>query len=399
MKVRVILHLSMLAGALVALGACSEKTAPQQPTPQVDVLEVHPRNLPLSRELVGRLAPTQVAEVRARVAGIILERVYDEGSDVKRGDVLFRIDPAPLKATLRMQKAALASARATAHNDAATAKRYKTLAERGVIAKQDLDNAAAKAASSAAAVQQAAAAVATAKLNLSYATVTAPISGRAGRALVTQGALVGDGSATKLTTVQQIDPIYVDFSMPQEQMRSMRQQQAAGNVALRTRGQMPVHVTLSDGTSYPQAGTLDFSDMAVDPQTGSVSLRAALPNPERNLLPGMFVHVLLTVGSLQQAFVVPQQAVLRDAQGTYVLLVDDADKVSHQSVTTHGMRHGDWIITAGLHDGDAVIVKGLQKVHVGAPVKTSPYTPASDVGTSAPAQSTSSAPASAASSH
>lgn len=398
MNFSVIIRLSMLASALLALNACSRQTPPKRATPQVDVMQVRAQDLPLTRELVGRLAPTQVAEVRARVAGIILDRVYREGSDVKQGDVLFRIDPAPLQATLRMQEAALAAARATAHNNALTAARYKALARRGVIAKQDLDNAMAAAASSAAAVQQAAAAVATAKLNLSYATVTAPISGRAGRALVTKGALVGDGSATELTTVQQIDPIYVDFSVPQEQIQSMRQQQAAGKVALNNPDKMPVHLTLSDGERYAHTGALDFSDMAVDPQTGSVSLRAGIPNPDRTLLPGMFVHVLLTVGELSHGFLVPQQAVLRDADGSYVLLVGNDDKVIHREVTTHGMRQGDWIITAGLHDGDTVIVDGVQKVHVGAPVKTSPYRPATDASTAAPARAMSAAPATAASS-
>ncbi|MDN5924005.1 MAG: efflux RND transporter periplasmic adaptor subunit, partial [Xanthomonadales bacterium] len=213
MKSRYIIRLTILAGAL-ALSACAKQAAPEQAIPQVEVITAQAQDVALTQELVGRLAPTQVAQVRARVAGIVMQRVYNEGSDVKQGDVLFRIDPAPLQATLHMQQAALAAAKATAHNDAVTAKRYQALAKRGVIAEQDLDDATAKAASSAAAVRQAAASVETANLNLSYATVTAPISGRAGRALVTKGALVGDGSATQLPSVQQLDPIYVDATQP-----------------------------------------------------------------------------------------------------------------------------------------------------------------------------------------
>ncbi|HET6632833.1 MAG TPA: efflux RND transporter periplasmic adaptor subunit [Rhodanobacteraceae bacterium] len=391
--------ISLLALACTALGACSKSAAPPAPpVPQVEVIHVHAQAVPVAHELVGRLAPTQVAEVRARVPGIVEERVYDEGSDVEQGDVLFRIDPAQLKATVRMKEAALAAAKATAHNDAVTASRAEKLADRGVISRQDLDNAKAKAASSAAAVKQAQAALAAARLDLSYATVTAPISGRAGRALVTKGALVGQGSATELTTIKQIDPIYVDFSQPLEEVQNLQQQQAQGRLQVRQKSSMPVKLKLANGTIYPHAGTVDFSDMAVDPQTGAVSLRASFPNPQRVLLPGMFVHVLLTVGQLQQVYLVPQKAMQRDAEGTYLMLVGDDGKVARQPVETSGMRGGDWIVTSGLHEGDAVIVSGLQKVRPGAPAKATPYVPATPASApTAPAAPAASSPAAASS--
>ncbi len=359
---------ALLPGISLLLAACNQATSqnpPESPPPEVAVIEVHPRTVPLTRELVGRLAPTRVAEVRARVAGIVLERAYKEGTDVEQGEVLYRIDPAPLEAALHAQEAALARARADATNAAATAKRYRELAQQQLISTQDLDNALATGRSTAAAVKQAQADVESARLDLGYATVTAPIAGRAGRALVTEGALVGQGEATRLTTIEQIDPIYVNFSQTVAELRELRGTASAQNPA-------QVDVLLQDGTPYPQAGTLNFSDLAVDPGTGAVSLRAVLPNPDHSLLPGMFVNLRLTSGAIDNAFVLPQAAVSRDAQGAYALVVGADGKVAQRRLQTHGMTRTGWIVTGDLADADQVIVEGLQKVQTGGSATTVP---------------------------
>jgi membrane fusion protein, multidrug efflux system len=357
-------HLALL-GASLLLAACNQATPqnpPAPPPPEVAVIEVHPQSIPVSRELVGRLAPTRVAQVRARVAGIILKRVYTEGTDVNQGDVLYLIDPAPLKAALHAQEAALAKAQADAANAAAIATRYRELATKKLLARQDLDTALAAERSTAAAVKQAQAAVESARLDLGYATVTAPIAGRAGRALVTEGALVGQGEATQLTTIEQIDPIYVNFSQSVSELRELQTRSTAQDPAR-------VDVLLHDGIPYPRAGTLDFSDLAVDPLTGAVSLRAVLPNPDRSLLPGMFVNLQLTTGVVDKAFVLPQAAVSRDAAGAYVLVVDANGKVVQRRIQINGMTHSQWFAAGDLGDGDRVIVEGLQRVQPGTTVR------------------------------
>lgn len=373
MKSLVSRGLTLCAGMIV-LAACAKQTAesPKPPPPEVAVVTAHAQSVPLTRELVGRLASTRIAQVRARVAGIILKRVYTEGTDVKQGQVLFRIDPAPLEASLHAQQAALAKAKADATNAALTAKRYKELRSKGLISQQDLDTALAAERTTAAAVKQAQANVESARLDLGYATVKAPIAGRAGRALVTEGALVGQGEATELTTVEQIDPIYVNFSQSVTQMQSLKQAVIQGQDMSGGENKAKVEVILPDGTAYPHQGSVDFSDLAVDPGTGAVSLRAVLSNPERILLPGMFVNLRLTVGHLDQAFLLPQAVVQRDESGAYVLVVAKDGKVEQRRIETHGMTRTDWIITGKLADGDQVIVTGIQKVKPGATAKAVP---------------------------
>jgi membrane fusion protein (multidrug efflux system) len=355
----------ILLAAFIALVAC-EQQAPQSqktpPPPEVGVVKAHADSVPVTRELVGRLAATRVSQVRARVAGIVLKRVYTEGTDVQAGDVLYQIDPAPLQAALHAREAALAKAQADAANAAATLKRYRELAGKKVLSQQDIDGAEASARSTAAAVKLAKADVETARLDLGYATVTAPIHGRAGRALVTEGALVGQGEATELTTIEQIDPIYVNFSQSVSQLHDL-QKSTSGNEPTK------VDVYLQDGTIYPHSGTLDFSDLAVDPMTGAMSLRAVVPNPDQDLLPGMFVKLKLTTAVLNKAYVIPQAAMLRDSQGAYVLIVGDDGKVEQRRVEIHGMTHANWILTGSLKDGDKVIIEGLQKVKPGATAK------------------------------
>ena len=368
MKFRYKQQIIVLAIAIFSLTACDKKAPPGKqarramPPAAVTVVEVHQQTVPETRELVGRLASTRVAQVRARVAGIILKRIYDEGTDVKKGQVLFKIDPEPLITALHAKQAALAKAKADATNAALTSKRYEKLARKNLISTQDLDSAQATERSTAAAVQQAQADVEKAKLDLSYATVTAPISGRAGRAMVTEGALVGQGEATELTTIEQVNPIYVNFSQSVSELSELQDLSAAT-------GKLRVDVLLSDNKPYPHAGTVDFSDLAVDPATGAVSLRAILPNPDRRLLPGMFVKLRLSLGKISNAFLLPQPAVLRDHQGAYCYVVDKQDKVSMRRLTTHGMTSHDWIVTGQLQDGDHVITEGVQKVRPGGMAK------------------------------
>jgi membrane fusion protein, multidrug efflux system len=362
----------------MALAACGKPPPPPEAPPQVAVLDAHARSVPLVQDFVGRLAPTRTAQVRARVTGIVLKRVYTEGTDVKAGDVLFKIDPAPLHAALRAQQGQLDQAAASAHDDEVKAQRMRELAVRGVIAKQDLDDAVAAAESAKAAVKAARGNVETAKINLGYATITAPIAGRAGRANVTEGALVSPTDANPLTTVEQIDPIYVDFSQPMAEVETLRSAQKSGDLKLAAPNQAQVQLLLPDGSVYAHTGTLNFADLAVDPQTGAVSLRAIVPNPDRSLLPGMFVKLRLTLGQRHHAFEVPQAAVLRDAQGAYLLIVDGNDVVQNRRITLDGQRGAAWVVESGLKDGDRVIVSGVQKAKPGAKVQPVPYSSKSD---------------------
>src|SRR6185437_11511598 len=289
------------AGALLlalAIGACSRSAPQAPPTPEVGVLTARTADVPVVRNYPGRLAATLTAQVRARVTGIVLQRVYKEGTDVKAGEVLFKIDPAPLQASLRQAQGQLAQAQATAHNADLSARRSKELGAKGVLAKQDVDDAVAAAAEADAAVKAARASVENAKINLGYATVTAPISGRAGMASVTQGALVSPTDTNPLTTVQVIDPIYANFSEPMAEVERLRKAEKAGTLELAAPDKVRVKIELPDGSTYPLAGTLDFTDLAVDPSTGAVDLRAIVPNPDHMLLPGMFVKIRLSLATL-----------------------------------------------------------------------------------------------------
>jgi len=377
-----------LAGAMtLGLAACKNQQEQQAPPPpEVGVIEAKPQTLPLQRELVGRLSPFRSADVRARVSGVLLKRVYEEGSSVKEGQALFQIDPAPLRASLASAEAALASAHATHANAKATAERARTLAPQNYVSRSDLDNAEAAERSAAAAVQQAQAAVTSARINLGYANVTAPIAGLAGKQQVTEGALVGQNEATLLTTIDQIDPLYVNFSMTADELSGLRAAQDKGAVALAGDGKTTVQVNLPDGTPYTHEGTLDFSATTVDPATGAVSLRAQLPNPEHILLPGSFVSFKANLGQRNNAFLVPQQAVQRDAQGGYALVVGKDGNVVRKDLVLDGQQGGNWLVSAGLEAGDQVIASGLQKVKPGEPAKPMPWQPAAAKPAAAPAQ-------------
>ena len=361
-----------LTALALALAACKSPEQPPMPTPEVGVVTVQPQSVPLQRELAGRLAPFRSSDVRARVSGVVQKRVYQEGSDVKEGQLLFQIDPAPLQATLSSAQAALAAAQAEYTNAHVSANRARQLAPKKFVSKSDLDNAEAAERSAAAAVQQAKANVATARINLGYASVTAPISGRAGKQQVTEGALVGTGDATLLTTIDQIDPLYVNFSVGASELERLRN---ARNITLANQGQATVSVVLGDGSVYPQPGTIDFADTVVDPATGAVSLRARVPNPEHKLLPGSFVTLRATLGELKGAFLVPQAAIQRDAASAYAMVVGKDGKVMRKNVDAGEGGNGQWLVSAGLAAGDQVIVSGLQKVQEGAPAKATPWKP------------------------
>jgi membrane fusion protein, multidrug efflux system len=367
-----------LALALL-LGGCGPHAPPPPASPpQVGVVVAHAQPLPLTRELVGRLSATRSADVRARVAGVLLKRLYTEGSDVKAGQPLFQIDPAPLHAALEGAEAALAQAQANAINAHVAAQRTRELIPSGLVSRSDLDNAEAAERSTAAAVQQAKAAVNTARINLSYASVTAPIAGRAGQQGVTEGALVGEGTATLLTTVEQIDPIYVNFDEPAIDIARLRRAQRAGNITMTHQSQVSVELVLPDGMPYTHGGTLDFTDIRVDPTTGAVALRAIIPNPEHQLLPGMFVGVRLTSAEVKRGFLVPQAALQRDGNGAYVLVAGRDDKVVQKRVVAETLSGPNWVVTEGLADGDRMIVSGTQNARPGVAVAAVPYSAGSE---------------------
>ncbi|HEX5961048.1 MAG TPA: efflux RND transporter periplasmic adaptor subunit [Rhodanobacteraceae bacterium] len=366
-----------IAGGLtlgLLLGACSRSTTTTEQPPEVGVATATPTNIPVTRSFPGRLAATLTAQVRARVTGIVLERAYQEGTDVKTGDVLFRIDPAPLEASLRAAQGQLAQAEASARNASLNATRSKELGAKGVLSKQDVDNAVAAAAEAAASAKAARANVENAKINLGYATVTAPISGRAGRANVTQGALVSPTDTDPLTTVQVIDPIYANFSEPMAEVERLRQAEKAGELKLVARDKAEVQIVLPDGSVYAHKGSLDFTDLAVDPATGAVDLRALVPNPDHALLPGMFVKIRLELGTLHAAFLLPQAAIQRDNEGAFVYVVAADDKIVEKRVELGDQSGADWIVQSGLAAGDRVVASGIQKAQPGEKVKTVPYT-------------------------
>lgn len=359
----------LLAPAVMLLAACGASAPKTVPSPhQVTVTILHPRQIPVTRDYTGRLSAYREANVLARVPGVLLKRLYREGTAVRAGQRLFEIDPAPYRAALDGARAALAQARANATNAHVTAQRDRALIKSHLVSVAQLDTDQAAERSTAAAVKQAEANVETARINLGYTDVTSPIAGIAGEQQVTEGALVGQGTPTLLTTVDQIDPIYVNFDEPATQRERLAAQRQAGLVSMKDGDAGRVQITLPNGMAYGRAGTVDFQSATVDPSTGAIALRGIIPNPDHILLPGMFVDVRLTVGTVNHAFLVPQSSVQRNSAGNpYVLVVSDG-KVLKKRVRTEGTRGPDWIVTAGLSDGDRLIVTGIQNAHPGKAV-------------------------------
>lgn len=339
------------------------------PPPEVATVTVAAAPLAITTELPGRLEASRVAQVRARVAGIVLKRTYKEGTDVKAGATLFRIDPASYQAAYDSAEAALARAEANLAQTSLTVQRYKPLVETNAISKQEYDAAVAAQKQAAADVASAKAARVNARLNLGYASVESPISGRVGRAMVTEGALVGQGEATLLATVQQLDPIYVNLTQSSSEFLQLQRAMANGQLKKAGKDQAKVTLTTEDGQPYKLAGKLLFSDIAVDPSSGAVTLRAEFPNPDKWLLPGQYVRAKLEQGVRDDAIALPQQAVQRDPSGSSVMLVGADGKVAAQPVKTGDAQGDKWVITEGLKAGDRVIVEGFQKVKPGATVK------------------------------
>jgi membrane fusion protein, multidrug efflux system len=379
---RPLIVMGLLAAALLA-GCGQSGTAQAQggggmPPPEVGVVTVRPGDVGLRTELPGRLEASRVAQVRARAAGIVLRRLFQEGSDVRAGQPLFSIDAAPYAAALSSAKAALARAEANLGQAAALAQRYKPLVEANAISKQDYANAIAAEKQAEADVAASRAAVQTAQINLSYASVTAPISGRIGRALVTEGALVGQGEATPLAMIQQINPMYVNFTQSAVDVLKLRRAMEQGRLK-RAAGRegVLVHVVLEDGSEHPQPGRLLFSDLTVDPTSGQITLRAEVPNPNGNLLPGLYVRVRLEQATVNNAVLLPQQAVTRSAQGDSVMVVDKDGKPVPRNVKVGNEQGGQWVILDGLKPGEQVVVDGFQKIRPNAPVKPVPWSAAS----------------------
>jgi membrane fusion protein (multidrug efflux system) len=373
--------------AAMVLGGCGvanpATTAP--PPPEVSVVTVHSGSVPITTELPGRTSAYLVAQVRARVDGIVQDREFKEGGEVKAGQRLYQIDPAPYTAALNSATASLQKAEANLASTAAQAERYKVLVAANAVSKQDYDNAVSAQAQAAADVATGNAAVAMAQINLGYTNVMSPITGRSGLSLVTEGAYVQATAATLMTTVQQIDPVYVDLTQSSVEGLQLRRDIASGQLKLTGPDQAKVMLLLEDGTQYRESGTLQFSDITVDPGTGSVTVRAIFPNPRFVLLPGMFVRARIEEGVNENAILVPQVGVTHDPKGQATALVVDAgNRVSVHTLQLRSTSGNEWIVERGLNDGDRVIVAGMQKVQPGAVVQA--------VESQAPAAATSSAP-------
>ena len=395
--------------ALLAAGCGQKDTASASgpggnggapPPPEVGVVTVAPRPVGLVTELPGRLEASRVAQVRARAAGILQKRLFREGSDVRAGQPLFQIDDAPYRAALQTAQAALAKAQANLTQASSQVERFKPLVEANAISKQEYVNAVAAQKQAQADVAAGQAAVQTAQINVGYAMVTAPIGGRIGRALVTEGALVGQGEATQLAVVQQINPMYVNFTQPATEVMRLRKALANGQLKRATGPEAAsVSVVLEDGTDYPQPGRLLFSDLTVDTTSGQITLRAELPNTDGTLLPGLYVRVRLEQAQADRAIVLPQQAVMRSSQGDTVMVVAPDGKVASRPVKVGAAQGGQWIVLDGLKTGEQVVVDGFQKMRPGAPVKPVQWQPgaASAASSPAPASAPASTPASTAS--
>ncbi|EBZ2911884.1 multidrug efflux RND transporter periplasmic adaptor subunit AcrA [Salmonella sp. 741265055_HSA] len=365
----------MLSGSL-ALTGCDDKQDQQggQQMPEVGVVTLKTEPLQITTELPGRTVAYRIAEVRPQVSGIILKRNFVEGSDIEAGASLYQIDPATYQATYDSAKGDLAKAQAAANIAELTVKRYQKLLGTQYISKQEYDQALADAQQATAAVVAAKAAVETARINLAYTKVTSPISGRIGKSSVTEGALVQNGQASALATVQQLDPIYVDVTQSSNDFLRLKQELANGSLK-QENGKAKVDLVTSDGIKFPQSGTLEFSDVTVDQSTGSITLRAIFPNPDHTLLPGMFVRARLQEGTKPTALLVPQQGVTRTPRGDATVLVVGADnKVETRQIVASQAIGDKWLVTDGLKAGDRVVVSGLQKVRPGAQVKVQEIT-------------------------
>ena len=368
--------LTALAGLLL-LGGCGtgkgKQTAPP-PLPEVATVKVSTEPVALTTELPGRTSAYLVAEIRPQVTGIIQKRLFTEGSQVRAGQALYQIDPAPFQASLETAKAAMAKAEANLNATRSRTERFKELLPEKAVSQQDYDDAAATLKQTEADIEYWKAMVQTARINLGYTRITAPVSGRIGRSNVTEGALVTAQQPSPLSMIQQLDSVYVDVPQSTTEMLRLKRLLEGGRLNQSGAGQNKVKLFLEDGSEYPLAGTLQFRDVTVDPTTGSVILRVVFPNPNSVLLPGMFVRAVVREGIKEGAILIPQQAVSRDPKGDPVTLVVDPDgKVSQRTLTLDRAIGDRWLVASGLAAGDQVIVEGMQKARPGASVKAVPY--------------------------
>lgn len=359
-----------LAGSFFLAGCDQQKQAAPPPVPEVVVITIQPQRVELTTELPGRTAAYLVAEIRPQVSGLIQKRLFKEGSDVKAGQVLYQIDPAPFQAALDNARAALGKAEANRPAIQLRMQRYKELLADKAVSQQDYDDAAAALKQAEAEIELWKAAVETARINLGYTKVTAPISGRIGRSSVTDGALVTAHQPTALATIQQLDPIYADVPQSTTDLLRLRRRMEDGRLDQNGRNQQKVKLILEDNNLYSLEGALQFRDVTVDPTTGSVILRIVFPNPEGVLLPGMFVRAVVREGANEQAILIPQQTVARDPKGNpSVLIVDAEGKVQQRPLSLDRAIGDQWLVASGLTAGERVVVEGMQKARPGSSVK------------------------------
>lgn len=370
----------VVSGALVLAGlaaGCRKAQPPAPGPPEVTVVAVATERVVLTTELPGRTTPHVVAEVRPQVSGILLERRFEEGADVRSGALLYQIDPAPYRAAVAQAEAALAMAEANLPAARSRAERLEGLVAIRAVGEQDRDDAAAALRRAEAAAAASRAALESARINLAYTPIRASISGRIGKSSVTVGALVTAYQPVPLSVIQQLDPIYVDVPQSSAELLRLRRALSAGTLTRDEREARKVRLLLEDGTPYPREGTLQFRDVTVDPSTGSVSLRMVFPNPDHVLLPGMFVRAVIEEGALEKAVLVPQQAVTRDPRGNATTLVVGAgDTVEERKLVLDRAIGDRWLVVEGLAAGDRVIVEGAQRVRAGIPVRAVPLVPA-----------------------
>lgn len=377
--IRPVVLIGVLAGFLITSGCerQSKNAAPQAGPPEVSVVTLQPERVTITTELSGRTSAYLIAEVRPQVNGIIQKRLFTEGADVKAGDVLYQIDPALYQAAYDSARASLARAEANVTSIRYRSERYKELVAIKAVSRQDYDDTVAALKQAEAEIEVGRAAVESARINLDYTRVTAPISGSIGRSLVTVGALVTAGQGSPLATIQQIDPIHVDVTQSSASLLRLQRSMESGILKRDRSNRARVRLNLEDGTRYPLEGTLQFQDITVDPTTGSYILRIVFPNPKRNLLPGMYVRAILEEGVNEQAILVPQQGVGRNPKGEPVSLIVDAEDRVQQRMLTLDRTVGDkWLVSSGLEPEDRVIVEGSQKVKPGVSVKVVPFSEA-----------------------
>ncbi|GGC57371.1 efflux RND transporter periplasmic adaptor subunit [Undibacterium terreum] len=376
----------MSALAAVVLAGCDSRgqEAPKAQIPEVTVLTARHASVPVVQDLPGRTSAYLVAQVRARVDGIVQKRSFQEGAEVKANQQLYQIDPAPYRAALASAEAAQLKAQANLSTTSAQADRYKLLVAGNAVSKQAFDNAIAAQQEALADVAAAAAAVTSAKINLGYTSVTSPITGRSGISQVTQGGYVQGSSATLLTTIQQLDPIYVDLSQPSIAGLQLRRDVADGQLKLDGADKVKLWLTLEDGTRYPLPGTLQTSTTTVDPSTGSLTVRAVFPNPQYVLLPGMFVHARMEQGINDAAFLIPISAVTHNAKGeATVLVVNTEQKLAERVIQASGTVGNNWVVNSGIQEGERIVLAGAQRIQPGTLVRS---VPSQNIATAAPTE-------------